>query len=408
MPVVPAPEPLDPATRAAHGGPVPRPHAGPVVPPIVQSSMHGFGSTDDLVATAADSETTGLYTRWGNPTVAACEAALADLEGAEQGLCFASGMAAIATTLLAHCRTGDRLVMLHDQYGGSTQLAREVLARFGVTTEFVHAAGGLEAIADALPGRRSVGEGGRAPARVLYVESPTNPCNRIVDLREAAKLAHDHGALAVIDGTVATPIGQQPLAAGFDLVCHSATKALAGHSDLIAGVVCGSRALCAPIAHTRKFLGGVLDPHAAFLLHRGLRTLAVRVERACANAQAVAEFLASHPRVRRVHYCGLPSHPGHAIAAGQMRHFGMLLAFDVDGDAAAARRVVDALRVFTIAASLGGVESLAVLPAATSHLGLPRDEREAIGVLDETVRLSIGIEAAADLIADLSGALARA
>lgn len=395
---VPEPKPLDPATRAAHGGPVARPHAGPVVPPIVQSSMHGFASTDDLVATAADGATTGLYTRWGNPTVAACEAALADLEGAEQGLCFASGMAAIASTLLAHCRAGDRLVMLHDQYGGSTQLAREVLARFGVTTEFVHAAGGLDAIAEAL----------RAGARVLFVESPTNPCNRVVDLRGAAALARERGALAVIDGTVATPIGQQPLALGFDLVCHSATKALAGHSDLLAGAVCGSRALCAPIARTRKFLGGVLDPHAAFLLHRGLRTVAVRVERACANTQAVAEFLAGHPRVRRVHYCGLPSHPGHAIAAGQMRHFGMLLAFDIDGDAAAARRVVDALRVFTIAASLGGVESLAVLPAATSHVGLSRDEREAIGVLDETVRLSIGIEAAADLIADLSQALDRA
>ena len=387
---------LHPDTRAAHGGPVRRPHGGPMVPPIYQTSIHAFATSADLEREGVAPGGTGLYTRLGNPTIAACEAALADLEGADGALCFASGMAAISTTLLALVSTGDRVVMLRDQYGGTTQLMRTVLDRFGVTLDLIDVGDGLDGIATACA----------EPTRLLFCESPTNPNNGIVDLRGAARVAHDAGALAVIDNTVATPLGQQPLAAGFDVVCHSASKGLSGHSDVIAGVVAARAELLEPIVAARTFLGGVIDPHAAFLLQRGLRTLALRVERACASAQQVAEFLDQHARVRVVNYCGLPHHPGHAIAAGQMRHFGSLFAFEVDGDGAAARRVVDALQVFAIAGSLGGVESLAVLPAVTSHAGLTAEDRAAIGVHEPTIRLSIGIEAAEDLIADLERALA--
>jgi cystathionine beta-lyase/cystathionine gamma-synthase len=311
-------------------------------------------------------------------------------------------MAAISTALLAVVKQGDRVVMLQDQYGGTTGLMRAVLARFGVRLDLVSLSGGLDGLRAACNAE---------PTAVLCLESPTNPCNGIVDLKAAASIAHAAGALAMIDNTIAGPLAQQPLAAGFDLECHSASKSLSGHSDLIAGVVLGGAAIMQAVYETRKFLGGVIDPHAAFLLHRGLRTLAVRSERMASNTQAVAEALAAHPMVSNVHWCGLPDHPGHAVAREQMRHFGSLLAFDIAdaaGDGAVAARVLDALRVVAIAPSLGGVESVAVLPAVTSHAALSDDERAAIGITPSTVRLSVGIEAADDLVNDLRRALDKA
>ncbi|MHC5021517.1 MAG: trans-sulfuration enzyme family protein [Planctomycetota bacterium] len=391
---------LSPDTIAAHGGSG-APADGPMVPPIAQTSIHRFATADDLVRTALTPGTDGLYTRYGNPTITACEQALAQLCGADRALLFGSGMAAISTALLAVVKQGDRVVMLQDQYGGTTGLMRAVLARFGVRLDLVPLSGGLDGLRAACNAE---------PTAVLCLESPTNPCNGIVDLKAAASIAHAAGALAMIDNTIAGPLGQQPLALGFDLECHSASKSLSGHSDLIAGVVLGGAAIMQAVYETRKFLGGVADPHAAFLLHRGLRTLAVRTERMAANTQAVAEALAAHPMVSSVHWCGLPDHPGHTIAREQMRHFGSLLAFDVagTGDAAAAARVLDALRVIAIAPSLGGVESVAVLPAVTSHAALSDAERTAIGITPSTVRLSVGIEAADDLVNDLRLALDKA
>lgn len=393
--------PLSPDTIAAHGGSAGRAASGahPMVPSIAQTSIHAFASSADLVRAATTPGSDQLYTRLGNPTVVACERALAELAGAEQALCFSSGMAAISTALLSVTKQGDRVVMLRDQYGGSTGLMRAVLARFGVTLELVAVRGGLEALRAACHA---------TPTAVLCLESPTNPCNGIVDLKAAAAVAHAAGAVAMIDNTIAGPLGQRPLALGFDLECHSASKSLSGHSDLIAGVVMGSAAIMQAVYQTRIFLGGVLDPHAAFLLHRGLRTLAVRTERMAANARAVAEALAAHPMVAGVQWCGLPDHPGHAVATAQMRHFGSLLAFDVvdtSGTGVAARRVLDALQVIAIAPSLGGVESVAVLPAITSHAAISEAERAAIGITPATIRLSVGIESADDLVNDLRRAL---
>ncbi len=398
-------EPMSPDTVAAHGGTSER-AGGPMVPPIAQTSIHAFATADDLVRTAETAGTDGLYTRYGNPTITACETAIAELAGAERALLFGSGMAAISTALLSVVRQGDRVVMLRDQYGGTTGLMREVLQRFGVVLDLVSVADGLDGADGAAAGLRAVCNA--KPVKVLCLESPTNPCNGIIDLKAAAAIAHAAGAVAMIDNTIAGPFGQHPLALGFDLECHSASKSLSGHSDLIAGVVCGSAAIMQAVYQTRTCLGGVIDPHAAFLLHRGLRTLAVRTERMTANTAVVAQALAAHPKVATVHWCGLPEHPGHAVAREQMRHFGSLLAFDVvdaAGDGAAARRVLDALQVIAIAPSLGGVESVAVLPACTSHAALSSEERAAIGITPSTIRLSVGIEAAEDLVNDLRRAL---
>jgi cystathionine gamma-synthase len=389
---------VSPDTVAAHGGSGAR-SGGPMVPPIAQTSIHAFATADDLVRTAETAGTDGLYTRYGNPTITACESAIAELAGAERALLFGSGMAAISTALLSVVQHGDRVVMLRDQYGGTTGLMRGVLQRCGVVLELVSVNDGLEGLRAACNAR---------PTKVLCLESPTNPCNGIIDLKAAAAVAHAAGAVAMIDNTIAGPLGQRPLALGFDLECHSASKSLSGHSDLIAGVVCGSAAVMQAVYQTRICLGGVIDPHAAFLLHRGLRTLAVRTERMAANAAVVAEVLAAHPKVATVYWCGLPDHPGHGMAREQMQHFGSLLAFDVvdaAGDGAAAKRVLDALQVVAIAPSLGGVESVAVLPACTSHAALTDDERAAIGITPSTIRLSIGIEAAEDLVNDLRRAL---
>ena len=389
------PNPRHLETRLAPGGPRGRAGKGPLVPPIVQSATFAFDTVADMAAAATAPHTEVLYTRWGNPTNAACEAAIADLEGADRCLLFGSGMAAISTAILSACGNGDRLVATRDLYGGTSEFLARVLPRFGVRVDLVDVRDGPEGIRKACA----------AGAKALYTETPTNPLGGIVDLAAAAQAAKSADAIAIVDNTVATPLGQQPLALGFDLVCHSATKALAGHSDVIAGAVAGTAKAMHAVAECRKFLGGVMDPQAAFLLHRGLRTLGLRVPRAAANAQAVAEFLASHPRVRRAFYPGLPAHPGHDVARRQMRVFGSVVSFEVDGDAARAARVVDALQVFAIAPSLGGVESLATLPVAASHVGVPEAERAKMGVRAETIRLALGIEHAPDLVADLDQAL---
>jgi cystathionine beta-lyase/cystathionine gamma-synthase len=382
------------ATRAVHAGEPHHKMAGPVATPILQTSNFTFQNVAEMKHWAEGRSRVDIYTRYGNPTLRVAEAKLAALEGAEAGLVTASGMAAISTTLLTFLGAGDEILATRQLYGGSYRLMRDILPRLGIRIHHVEA--DLEG-AEALISPQT---------RLLYVESPTNPTLQIVDLRRASALARRAHLVSVVDNTFATPVLQRPLEFGFDLVVHSATKYLGGHSDIIAGAVAGSQRLVEQIRNTLIYLGGSMDPVAGYLLLRGMKTLAARMRVQSENALAVARFLERHPKVARVHYPGLRSHPDHRLAGRQMRGFGAMLAFDLKGGLGAARRFCDRIRVILLAASLGGVESLAVLPLYTSHYRMSPAELEAAGVSPGTVRLSIGIEDARDLIADLQQALA--
>jgi cystathionine gamma-synthase len=306
-------------------------------------------------------------------------------------------MAAMTTTLFAILSRGTHVVVTDDSYRRTRQFLNQTLQRYGIEVSTVPA-GDYEALEDAI----------RPTTRALVSESPTNPYNRIMDLARFADIGRRHRVKTVIDGTFATPYNQRPLEFGVDLVMHSATKFLGGHNDLLAGAVLGSRELVDGVRSLQAISGAVVDPFAAYLLLRGLKTFALRMERQNANAQAVAEFLAGHPRVARVHYAGLPSHPQHDIARKQMRGFGGVVSFEVRGNLAAASRVVDACRIPYIASSLGGVESLIEQPAIMSFYELTTEERLAVGIKDSLIRYSVGIEDADDLLADLDQALDRA
>jgi methionine-gamma-lyase len=335
-----------------------------------------------------------IYTRYGNPTLAVAETKIAELENAEAALVTASGSAAISSALLCELQAGDELIATRQLYGGSYRLMRDILPRFGIRVH--HLAASLEGV-DGLV---------NAKTRALYVETPTNPTLGLVDLRKAVAVARKHKLVSVIDNTLATPILQKPLNLGFDLVLHSATKYLAGHSDIVAGAVAGNRERIAKVREMMICLGGSMDPDPAYLLIRGLKTLEIRVRRQCQSAMAVARFLQHHPKIERVHYPGLTSHPDHGVAKRQMTGFGGMLAFDMKGGLPAARRFSDKSRIFLLAASLGGVESLIVLPIYTSHHRMSTQELAAAGVSPGTVRMSIGLEDPGDLIADLKQALA--
>lgn len=386
---------------AAAGGPEPR-EAGPLAPPIVLASTFSFGSAAELreyLARAAahgpEEETRFFYTRYGNPTLRELERALAELEGGEDAIVFASGMAATTCALVTLLSPGDVLAHAASSYGGTLRLTRDVLERFGVRRR---AAAGPD-----LGGACA----GDPPARLLWFESPTNPQLDVVDIEAVARAAKAHGALVVVDNTFASPALQNPLGLGADLVMHSLTKSLAGHSDVTGGALVGSRALIARCRETAKLLGATLDPHAAYLALRGLRTLHLRAERASENALRVAEALRGHPDVERVIYPGLAEHPGHEVARRQMRRFGAQVTLDVRGGAAAAERVYDRLRLVRRAVSLGGVESLVSLPILSSHAGLGPDELRAAGISPGMLRFSFGVEAVDDLVADLRQALSE-
>jgi cystathionine gamma-synthase len=389
--------PLGPSTTAVHAGePRPKP-AHALATPIVQTATYSFASTQELVDHFEGKIERVEYGRYGNPTQRIAEAKIAALEGAEDCLLFASGMAAMTTTLFAMLSRGTHVVVTDDSYRRTRQFLNQTLSRYGIEISTVPA-GDYEALEDAI----------RPTTRALVSESPTNPYNRIMDLARFAEIGRRHRVKTVIDGTFATPFNQRPLEFGVDVVMHSATKFLGGHNDLLAGAVCGSRELIDAIRSLQAITGAVLDPFAAYLLVRGLKTFALRMERQNANAQAVAEFLAGHPRVALVHYAGLASHPQHDIAKKQMRGFGGVVSFEVRGDLAAASRVVDACRIPYIASSLGGVESLIEQPAIMSFYELTTEERLAIGIKDSLIRYSVGVEDAEDLIADLAQALDRA
>jgi methionine-gamma-lyase len=381
------------STRAIHIGEIGHGLSGPVSAPLVRSSNFAFANTAAMKSWAEGKSNAYIYTRYGNPTLALAEAKLASLENGEAALVTASGMAAISSALLSILQAGDELISTRQVYGGTYRLIRDILPRLGIRVHLVDP--DLSGV-DALVTERT---------RVLYVESPTNPTSRVVDLRKAVSLARKHRLISIVDNTFASPVLQRPLDLGVDLALHSATKYLAGHSDLIAGAVVGSRPLVQRVRQMVIALGGSMDAGAAFLLIRGLKTLEIRIRRQCDTAMRVARFLASHPKVARVHYPGLASHPDHNLARKQMSAFGAMLAFDAKGGLTAARRFCDRLRLFVLAASLGGIESLAILPIYTSHYGMSLQELASTGVTPGTVRVSIGLEDPEDLIDDLRQAL---
>jgi methionine-gamma-lyase len=381
------------ATLAIHSGELKHGRNAPVTAPIIRSSNFTFASTAEMKRWAEGKSKAYIYTRYGNPTLAVAEAKIAELENGEAALVTASGSAAISSALLAVLQAGDELIATRQLYGGSYRLMRDVLPRMEIRVH--HVGANLDGV-DRLV---------NAKTRALYIETPTNPTLGLVDLKKAAALARKHKLVSLIDNTFATPILQKPLDLGFDLVVHSATKYLAGHSDIVAGAVVGNRQRIGKVRGTMISLGGSMDPDPAYLLIRGLKTLEIRVRRQCESAMAVARFLEHHAKIGRVHYPGLASHPGHRLAKRQMKGFGGMLAFDLKGGLSAARRFCDRTKIFLLAASLGGVESLIVLPIYTSHYRMSTVELAAAGVGPGTVRMSIGLEDSDDLIADLKLAL---
>jgi cystathionine beta-lyase/cystathionine gamma-synthase len=379
-------------TKAVHGDKDPRP--GPLAVPVVQSSTFVFASAAEMRRYLEGDEELYLYTRYANPTLRELEEALATLEGGEAALVLASGMAASTTGLLSLVRGGDEVLASASLYGGTTRLVREILPSLGI-------AGRLLPPAELVQLSRHVGP----KTRAVVLESPTNPNVDVLDISAIAAAAHDHGLAVMVDNTFATPILQRPLELGADLVMHSLTKSLGGHSDLIGGALVGSKERIDRARDLLKVLGGCLDPHAAALALRGLKTLHLRVERHCANAMALARHLESHPKVARVLYPGLASHPGHDLARRQMSAFGGIVAFVLAGGLPAAERFYDGLRLVARAASLGGVETLVSLPVHTSHHGYTDEQLRAAGVDPGMVRVSLGVEDAADVIADIDQAL---
>src|SRR5229473_4189316 len=383
--------PYHPETKTVRGAADLNKKNGPLATPIYQTSTFEVIDNDEqLRATHTDH----FYTRYGNPTNTVAEETVAELEGVDAAQTFASGMGAITTTIMALLKAGDHIVAQRDIYGGTTKFLSQWLPKMGIETTFV-------GTTEYEQHERAI----RPNTKLLYLESPTNPTLRVVDLKKVAALARQYKLLSMIDATFGTPINQHPAEFGIDLVMHSGTKYLGGHTDLICGVVAGRSELIEKIHSTRTTLGNCMDPHASWLLVRGLKTLAVRVARQNENALRVAEFLSEHAKVRRVHYPFLKSHPQHAIAREQMSGGGGMVSFEVEGSGDDARRLTESLRLFTLAPSLGGVESLVSIPVLTSHAMIEPEQRRKMGVTEQMVRLSVGIENADDLIADLEHAL---
>ena len=371
------------ATKAIHVGQEPDPRTGAVTVPIYMTSTYSQKAQQEWV-----------YGRTGNPTRAALERNLAALEEGKHGLCFSSGMGAI-TTILTLLKKGDHAVVSDDCYGGVYRIFTRIVSNYGVESTFVDMTD-LIAVEDAV----------RPETKMIWTETPTNPLMKVVDLKELAVIAKAHNAISVCDNTFASPYLQQPLTLGIDLAAHSVTKYLGGHADILGGAVVTRRNdLHERLKFAQNALGAVPSPFDCWLALRGVKTLAVRMERHCDNAEALAKFLAGHPKVERVLYPGLASHPGSSIAKRQMRRSGGMLSFVLE-DGSKALEILRKLEVATLAESLGGVETLIEHPASMTHASLPKEEREARGITDGLVRLSVGIEDIEDLVEDFQRALA--
>ena len=384
-------------TRTIHAGAERDRETRAVAPPIYQTSTFAFDSCAQGAALFAGEEQGFIYTRMGNPTIARLEEAVATLEGGAGGLATGSGMAALCTILFALLEQGGHLVGSSSVYGPSRVVVERDFSRFGVASTFVETAD-LDAVEGAI----------RPETRLVFVETPANPTMAVTDLAAVAELAHRHGALLVVDNTFASPVLQRPLEHSADVVMHSMTKFINGHSDVVAGmIVPATSELLKRIKPVHAYLGACMDPHQAWLALRGLRTLSLRVLAAQAGAERIAPFLEQHPKVEWVRYPGLASHPQHELAARQMEGPGSLISFEVKGGRDAGVRLLDGVELMTLAVSLGGVETLIQHPASMTHAAMPRSERLDAGITDGLVRLSVGCEDVEDLIADLEQAFQR-
>ena len=386
------------STRAVHDGRRRNPYQS-LADPIVQTATFTFENTAELrrfmeLRLWGPVEGRTEYGRYGNPTVEAVEARLAALEGADDAILFSSGMAAITTVLLALISAGDHIVITDDCYRRTRQFCLTFLKRLGVECTVVPM-GDYQALESAI----------HPNTKIIISESPTNPYLRVLDLVQLGEIGQRHKVKTLVDATFATPLNVRPIEYGIDLVAHSATKYLAGHNDLLSGVICGERVLIANLREALGTLGAVADPHNASLLGRGLKTLGLRVERQNHNGQAVAEYLEKHPKIEQVWYPGLASHPDHQIATEQMHGYGGVVSFTVRGDLDDTSQFIDALKIPFLATSLGGVESLITQPALMSYFDLEPEQRQALGIKDNLVRLALGVEDTSDLIADLEQAL---
>jgi plant cystathionine gamma-synthase len=388
-----------PSTRAVHGGErATRSRVtDSLTTPIVQTAAFWFRDTQEVIAYQEGRHPSFEYGRYGNPTTRAVELKLCELEGGADCVVSASGMNSVTTMLLALVPQNGHVVTTHDCYRRTRQFMQTVMPKMGVRCTVIDPSdlGALE---------RAVADG----AHLFFSESPTNPYLRCVDVAAVAERCRARGTIVVIDSTLATPVNQQALSLGADLVLHSATKYLAGHNDVLAGALVGKDAFIRPIRELHGVLGGVIDPHAAYLVLRGMKTLALRVARANENAAAIARFLEQHDKIERVHYPGLASHPDHAVARRQMQSgFGGMVSFEVRGGLESASKLIDALRVPYIAPSMGGVESLVEQPTVISYWDKSPEERAQLGIRDNLVRYSCGVEDTDDLIHDLEQALER-
>lgn len=374
------------ATRAIHVGQEPDPTTGAVTVPIYQTSTY--------VQREPGGSAPYVYSRGANPTRAALEKNLASLEGGRFGLSFASGMAAV-TNVLMLLKQGDHVVAGNDLYGGVPRLFNRILKNLGLEFSFVE------------PTKLSEIESAIQPStRLVWIETPSNPMMKVADIREIARIAHGHGSLLVVDSTFASPYLQRPLELGADVVMHSATKYLGGHSDLLGGVIItNDESLYERLKFTQNTIGAVPGPLDCWLVLRGTKTLALRMQKHSENAMALAKFLEDHPKVKRVLYPGLPSHPQHEIARKQMSAFGGMLSFELKGGFGDCKKLLTRFKVFLLAESLGGVESLIEHPASMTHASMPREDRERSGITDSLIRVSVGIEDVEDLIQDMTQAL---
>ena len=393
------------STQAVHGGEEKRKAYDALTTPIVQTSTYTFEDTAEIMSfleqkaarqkareAGEDLPLRGEYGRYGNPTTLVAERKLAALEGADRAVLFATGMSAITTTLLAFLSSGDHAIVIRDSYRRTREFTATYLPRWGIETTLVNI-DTPEDLATAV----------RPNTRMIFTETPTNPYLRILDLAYVANIARDKGILTAVDSTFATPINMRPLELGIDLVIHSATKYLAGHNDLLAGVVLGRHALLSQIEFMRGLLGGFGGPHDAYLLVRGLKTLALRVRQQNASGLKVAQFLEDHPAVEKVYYPGLPSHPDHAVAVKQMTGFGGVVSFELAGGKDLTSKFIDLMKLPYIGPTLGGVES--IIQQQALFVSLDEKERRAAGIRDNLVRYALGVEDADDIIADLAQAL---
>ncbi len=384
-------------SKLVHGGYHPD-ATGAVNVPIYQSSTFAFRDAAHGAALFAGAEEGYIYTRIGNPTIRALEESVADLENGVGGIATSSGLGAVSTVYMALLEAGAHMVSTASVYGPSRGLIEKHFSRFGVEASFVDTSD-LDNLREAM----------RPDTRLVYVETPSNPAMQVSDIAGAAKIAHDHGSLLVVDNTFASPYLQQPLDLGADVVLHSVTKFINGHADIVGGVlVAKDRDVLRHLRGVMVDMGCNMDPHQAFLVLRGLKTLGIRVERAQAGAEAIARWLEAHPKVESVRYIGLPSHPQHELAKRQMRGFGSMISFELKGGLEAGRRLMNNVKLATLAVSLGGVETLIEHPASMTHASMSKEAREAAGFADGLVRYSVGIEDADDLIADLEQALETA